>query len=304
MRDINNQSQFKNTEVMTDRSDQSLPYCAALVRKADRTHFLPTLFAPADRRDALFALYAFNHEIAKTREVVSEPMIGQMRLTWWRDHLQSVYDGNPAKHQVIEALHDAIHGFDLSQTYFDTLLDARELDLDDEPFKTLPDLVAYIESVNAPLVYLAMQVLQKDCSPVENAMQMGRQAAIAYGLTGLIRALPYFWAQRRFYLPKDLCRQANVSEAQLHEGRPQDGLAQVIKAMAADAQNALDRLRDVAKQTPQTKILLSAIMPASLAGLSLNVLKKHHFDPTAPQVQLDHPMMLPRLVWAYLRGRP
>ena len=66
-------------------SEAALSYCGQEVRKYDKDRFLTALFAPADRREALFALYAFNLEIAKTREVVTEPVLGQIRLQWWYD---------------------------------------------------------------------------------------------------------------------------------------------------------------------------------------------------------------------------
>ena len=60
-------------------------HCAALVREHDRDRYLATLFAPAETRDALFALYAFAAEIGRVRDVAREPMPGEIRLQWWRD---------------------------------------------------------------------------------------------------------------------------------------------------------------------------------------------------------------------------
>ncbi len=60
-------------------------YCEQLVREADKDRFLATLFAPAARRPALFALYAFNAEIARVRDIAREPMPGEIRLQWWRE---------------------------------------------------------------------------------------------------------------------------------------------------------------------------------------------------------------------------
>ncbi len=60
-------------------------YCAELVRDADRDRFLAALFAPAEQRDALFALYAFNVEVGRVREAAREPLPGEIRLQWWRD---------------------------------------------------------------------------------------------------------------------------------------------------------------------------------------------------------------------------
>jgi phytoene synthase len=57
---------------------------AELVRRHDRDRYMTALFAPAARREALFALYAFNYEIARVREAVTQPTLGQIRLQWWR----------------------------------------------------------------------------------------------------------------------------------------------------------------------------------------------------------------------------
>src|SRR5690349_9907669 len=94
-------------------SEAALSYCGQEVRKFDNDRFLTGLFAPADRREALFALYAFNHEIAKTREVVSEPVLGQMRLQWWFDSIEGIYAGTVPAHAVLQPLAEAITGHNL-----------------------------------------------------------------------------------------------------------------------------------------------------------------------------------------------
>src|SRR3954465_7509110 len=78
---------------------------AAIVRRHDRDRYQTALFAPADRREALFALYAFNHEVARVREAVTTPMLGQIRLQWWREIIDAAYAGTPARrHEVATPL--------------------------------------------------------------------------------------------------------------------------------------------------------------------------------------------------------
>ena len=67
----------------------------------DRDRYRTALFAPPDRREALFALYAFNYEIARVRESVTTPMLGQIRLQWWREVVEAAYAGMPRRtHEV------------------------------------------------------------------------------------------------------------------------------------------------------------------------------------------------------------
>src|ERR1700746_3699937 len=74
---------------------------AALVRRHDRDRFQTVLFAPATRREALFALYAFNYEIARVRESVTQPLLGQIRLQWWREAIATAFEGGPIRHHMV-----------------------------------------------------------------------------------------------------------------------------------------------------------------------------------------------------------
>ena len=82
----------------------SFAHCERLVRAADKDRFLATLFAPKRHRPALFALYAFNAEVARVREQVRDPVAGQVRLQWWSDMLAGTGHGDVTAHPVAAAL--------------------------------------------------------------------------------------------------------------------------------------------------------------------------------------------------------
>src|SRR5689334_25333145 len=97
----------RKTPIPVQRSAEAgrLSPVAALVRRHDRDRFQTVLFAPAARREALFALYAFNYEIARVRETVTEPMLGQIRLQWWRENIAAAFEGGAIRrHPVVEPL--------------------------------------------------------------------------------------------------------------------------------------------------------------------------------------------------------
>src|SRR3990170_2493394 len=100
-------------------------HCAALVREADRDRYLATLFAPAEHRDALFALYAFNAEIARVRDVAREPLPGEIRLQWWREVLTGERDGEAAAHPVAAALRETLGRYGFVVTPLLELIEAR-----------------------------------------------------------------------------------------------------------------------------------------------------------------------------------
>src|ERR1700724_989582 len=123
-----------------------------LVRRHDRDRYQTALFAPARLREALLALYAFNYEIARVREIVTEPMLGQIRLQWWREVIAAAFAGAPARqHPVAIPLSAVIREFGLSREPFDRLVDTRERDLADESPASLATLENYAEGTSAPL---------------------------------------------------------------------------------------------------------------------------------------------------------
>src|ERR1700755_177415 len=90
-------------------------HCEAVVRAADKDRFLAALFAPAERRRHLFALYGFNGEVSRVRELAREALPGEIRLQWWRDVLGGDARGEVSANPVAAALLDTIKACDLSR---------------------------------------------------------------------------------------------------------------------------------------------------------------------------------------------
>ena len=88
-------------------------YCEQVVRELDRDRWLACLFAPASHRPHLLALYAFHCEITRIRDLVSEPLPGEVRLQWWRDLLEGEARGNASGNPVAAALLGAIRRYRL-----------------------------------------------------------------------------------------------------------------------------------------------------------------------------------------------
>jgi 15-cis-phytoene synthase len=102
-------------------------HCESLVREADKDRFVATLFAPADRRPHLFALYAFNVETARVRHLVREPMAGEIRLRWWHEAIDGLRAEEAAANPVAAALLDTIAACRLPrQPLLDAIEDRRQ----------------------------------------------------------------------------------------------------------------------------------------------------------------------------------
>jgi phytoene synthase len=276
----------------------ALSYCARQVRRLDRDRYLTCLFAPAARRQGLFALYAFNLEVARTAEVVSEPMLGKIRLQWWRDALEEIHAGRPRRHEVIEPLAAAVRAYGLTRAHFERLIEAREFDLEQEPPESLAGLEDYAEATSAGLVLLALEVL----GPGDEAgRRAGRHVGIAWALAGLLRAVPFHARHRRLYLPRDLIEAAGLDPGALFALRSSPALAEVVRQVALRAGEHLAEARALRPQV--AKAALPALLPATLAGHYLGLLARADYDPFRPTVQGDTPGNVWRLARARLLGR-
>lgn len=181
-----------------------------------------------EKREALWALYAFNHEIAKTREVVTETQLGLIRLQWWRDAIAGIYEQDKVlEHQVLTPLAVAIREYKLPRESFDNLIYAREFDLEDRLPASLEGMVKYAEFTAAPLLALAGGVLGKNLAEAEV-----QKAAAIYAMTGLLRAVPAHLRQRRCYLPEDLIGMQGMTVYDLYDGTGIDKLKPVVQMIA------------------------------------------------------------------------
>lgn len=272
---------------------------AQSLRQHDRDRYLTTLFAPPQRRDALTALYAFNFEVAKTREIVREPMLGRIRLQWWREAIDAIYRGLPPRqHDVVEPLAAAIRGHDLTRYHFDRLIDARESDLEEEPPTSLAVLERYAEETAGRLLRLALEILDARDEPSAEA---GRRVGIAWALIGTIRAVPVQARLRRLSLPADLVAASRLDVAQFLELRPSPALSRIVERMAERAHEHLAASRAALAAIPPNA--RPALLPAVLGDWHLKRLARQRYDPFAPALATTDTLASWRLALAAWRGR-
>ena len=253
-------------------------HCEGLLRAADKDRFLTTLFAPAERRDALFALYAFNLEIARVREVVREPVAGEIRLQWWSDVLSGVGRGEVAAHPVAAALLASIARYRLPPERFKALIEARRFDLYDEPMATLADLEAYADGASASLIALAAQILAVGDEPDIGALS--HHAGRAHALAGLLAAFPVHAARGQLYIPLEiLARQgADRQEAKGPPATPQ--LLAALAELRARARRHLGAAQELLATAAPA--VTPALLPVALAGPTLARMERRGYDPFVP----------------------
>jgi phytoene synthase len=250
-------------------------YCAELVRTADRDRFLSSLFAPAEYRGALHALYAFNVEVARVREVAREPLPGEIRLQWWSEVVNGERAGEAAANPVASALLTVIERHWRAAPALTALLDARCFDLYDDPMARLADLEAYARKTSSALLALAAQILGGEGEVTE---LVANPAGIAYAIAGLIRAFPLHAARRQLYVPLEVLERHGVEPQDIFAGKSSKNL----RAALAELQDVARRHLLAADQQIATlpDAALSAFLPVALVRPSLDRLARR--DPFAP----------------------
>ena len=269
--------------------------CGQLVRKCDPDRYFSALFAPADKRPLLLALYAFNHELARVAETVREPMMGEIRLQWWRDTLEQARTGKPRKHDVAEALAATFRAVDLPRAMFDAMIDARAFDSSADTFADSAALEKYVDETSGNLMRLVARVLGAG----EGCDALASEAGIAYGLAGLLRTLPFHAARHKLYLPTNLLSILSISEEDVFAKHDGQKLKAAINQTAIHARDHFWKARGMARP----KKALPAFLHATLVPLYLRRVTRRWFDPFHHSADVPLHRRQMALLGASVRGR-
>ena len=257
-------------------------HCEQIVRDGDTDRYWATLFAPADKRPYLSALYAFNFEIARVRESVREAMVGEIRLQWWRDALQGEARGDVRANPVAAALDDTVVKFRLPRQALVDLIDARVFDLYEDPMPTLNDLEGYCGETSSSLIRLATLILAEGRDP--GGSDAAGHAGVAYAIAGLLRAFPWHARGGQVYLPKDILDRHGVVREDIVTGRGGPGLLGALADMRAVARRHLAQARTLKGSVPAA--MRPAFQPLALVEPSLRAMERGDYDPFRTAVEL------------------
>jgi phytoene synthase len=200
-------------------------HCAGLVRERNYERYLGALYAPARLRPHLFAIYAFDEEVARIADAVTEPLAGEIRLQWWRDAVDSLAEGatgNP----VARAVQSAIREHGLPSDLFHAAIDARSFDLSGAAMPDCEHLDAYLDATAGSTMGLAIRLLAPDSAAA--AAPAALAAARAAGLLRLLRNLARQASHGRVYLPESRLAFHGGSSADVLRGEATPAVLRVI----------------------------------------------------------------------------
>jgi phytoene synthase len=269
-------------------------HTAEIVRTHDRDRYLADLFAPEHRRRHLFALHAFNVEIARVREVAKEPGLGEIRLQFWRDAIHGEGGGHP----VGQALARTIAECALPVDAFDRMIEARRFDLYDDPMPSLNDLEGYAGDTSSSLIQIATLVLADGRDP--GAAEIAGHAGVAYALTGLMRAFPVHASRGQSFLPADLLEAHRVDLRSVFAGLSSPELLAALAELRSIARGHLATVRAAAGDIEPG--LFPAFLPVALVEPQLDRMERDDFNPLKPTAELTQ-LRRQWILWRAARRR-
>jgi phytoene synthase len=253
-------------------------HCIDLVRAHDRDRYLATLFAPAQHRNPLYALYAFNIEIARVGEAAREPMPGEIRLQWWREAVSGERDSEAAAHPVASALRETMQRYRIDAERLVALIDAHTFDLYGEPFASLDELDNHGALTEGVVLGTAAKILGAEGFAID---AIARHGGIALTIARSLMLLPQHAARRQIYLPREVLERHAVTVESICAGQDSDGLRAALAEMRRHARR---QLRAASLEAGDVPIALSpALLPLATIGPQFRRMDRRGYEPFAPE---------------------
>ena len=222
------------------------PEVRAVALRGEPDRYLAATLAPPAARPALAAIAAFSAELARVPATVSESMLGDIRLQWWRDALEEGRRGLRTGHPIADAVSDAELRHSLSADLLTAMIDVRELDLSGRLPQDGAGLAAYLEAAEGHAFRLALDVLGAGRA-ADRALASA--AGLAYGIARSLGRLPMLLHNGGLPLPADRLRAAGLNPAQLAAAPAAPEREQAVARVTAELRGtALESLAAVRSQ--------------------------------------------------------
>lgn len=249
-------------------------HCEQLMREADKDRFLATLFAPAAQRPALFALYAFDIEVSRVRDLAREPMPGEIRLQWWREVVEGKRAEEARAHPVASALIETLQRYRLPPQQLIDLIDAHSFDLYDDPMPGLAHAEAYAVKTSSTVFDLAARILN---GGAEGASELSRHAGIAHAFAAQLRLFGHHAARRQLYVPLDILQRYGASPEDIFAGSDGGELRAALAEMRLHIRGHLTAAHDLVAASPAA--ILPAFLQLSLVRPLLQKMERRGYRP-------------------------
>lgn len=243
-----------------ERSD--FQYCLESLRESDRDRYLACLLVPEKARGAFAALYAFNAEIARVRDVIREAAPGEIRLQWWRDLIAGQPHGAAQASPVASALLATIERYALPRATFERYLEARTFDLYDDPMPDRAAFEGYAGETVSALIQLSAMVLDSDSAP--RAAEAAGHGGVALATAGALLLMPRHRKRGQVFVPGDILAATGLDRDAFLRGDDKTRCRRALDAFEDLGREHLVKARTALAGLPP--VLFPAFLPVALAG--------------------------------------
>ena len=262
-----------------DGKKEDAAFCADLVRTHDFARYASALFVPADQRRALLAIFAFNVEISRVREQVSQPLPGEIRLQWWTDMLAGSGHGGVEGNPVAAELLLAIRNHRLPVERLSRLIDEHQFDLYNDPMPTMAALEGYITDTATALFSLGAGIAGRQSDDIEH---IARHAGLAQGMAQVIAALPLDASRRQLFVPLQLLESHGSGMEEVFAGKQTPKLRAALDQLIAEGRGHLKTAFALLANAPPE--LRQIFLPLALVRRDLERMSRADSDPFMPGV--------------------
>jgi 15-cis-phytoene synthase len=262
-----------------DGGKEAADFCAQLMRAHDFARYASTLFVPAAQRRALVAVYAFNVEISRVREQVSQPLPGEIRLQWWTDMLAGAGHGGVEGNPVAAELLLAIRSWRLPVERLSRLIDEHQFDLYNDPMPTKAALEGYINDTSSALFSLAARIAGRQSDEIEH---LARHAGLAQGIAQVMAALPLDASRRQLLVPLQLLESHGSGMEEVFAGKETPKVRAALDQLVGEAREHLQTAFRLLEGAPPE--VRPVFLPLALVARDLKRMARADSDPFIPRV--------------------
>lgn len=239
-------------------------YCQTKAAESGSSFYYAFRFLPEPQRRAIIALYAFCREVDDVVDECTEPGIARIKLQWWRDEIQRIFDGAP-QHPAGHALLEPTRDYNLPREYFLEIVDGMEMDLDRHRYASYADLALYCYRVAGVVGLLSAEIFgYTNRHTLKYATELGK----AFQLTNILRDVREDARRGRIYLPQEELQRFGVREQDLlsfrHSAQLQALLEDLVQRTRHQYRTALELLPDEDRHAQRAGLIMAAIYQATL----------------------------------------
>lgn len=245
----------------------------AQIVKAARTNFYYAfVFLPKEKREAIFAAYAFSRHTDDIVDDAPSPELAKQDVDAWRAQLHACYNGTPT-HPIAQNLQMVLTNFPIPKEYFLDLIDGVEMDLSKNRYATFEELYQYCYRVASVVGLICIEIFgYSNPKTKDYAVHLG----LALQLTNILRDIHTDFQQNRIYLPQEDLDRFAYTEQDLHKQRYNSSFKDLMQFQVARAQSYYKKAANLLPTEDRSQLFPAQIMGQIYARLLFQIEHKQY----------------------------